>query len=70
MMLGGKTCQFNDKCITYYIYTYQLHCPKQDVLRTLIKVSCVRHRSKAYIRVCIASKAASVLLLARDLAEF
>ena len=30
----------------------------------------VRHRSKAYIRVCIASKAASVLLLARHLAEF
>jgi len=25
-------------CITYYIYTYQLHCPKQDVLRTLIKM--------------------------------
>mgnify|MGYP003096162266 FL=1 len=30
----------------------------------------VRHRSKAYIRVCIASKAASVLLLARYITEF
>ena len=69
-MLGKKHANLMYKCITYYIYTYQLHCPKQDVLRTLIKVSCVRHRSKAYIRVCIASKAASVLLLARDLAEF
>ena len=29
----------------------------------------VRHRSKAYIHVCIASKAASVLLLARQLTE-
>ena len=31
------------ECITYYIYTCQLRCPKQDVLRALIKVSCVRH---------------------------
>ena len=59
------------ECITYYIYAYQLHCPKQDVLRTLIKVFLyVRHRSKAYIHVCIASKAASVLLLARYITEF
>ena len=54
------------ECITYYIYAYQLHCPKQDVLRTLIWVIVyIRHRSKAYILVFIASKAASVLLLAR-----
>ena len=26
------------ECITYYIYAYQLRCPKQDVLRTLVKV--------------------------------
>ena len=26
------------ECITYYIYAYQLHCTKQDILRTLIKV--------------------------------
>ena len=24
-------------CMTYYVYAYQLHCTKQDVLRTLIK---------------------------------
>ena len=70
MMLGSKHANLIYECITYYIYAYQLRCTKQDVLRTLIKVSCVRHRSKAYIRVCIASKAASVLLLAGDLAEF
>jgi len=23
------------ECITYYIYVYQLHCPKQDVLGTI-----------------------------------
>jgi len=26
------------ECITYNVYTYQLRCAKQDVLRTLIKV--------------------------------
>ena len=26
------------ECITYYIYAYQLHCTKQDVLRTLIRI--------------------------------
>ena len=65
-VLWGIHANRNYKCITYYIYAYQLRCPKQDVLRTLIKVILyVRHRSKAYILVCIASKAASVLLLAR-----
>ena len=65
-MLGSKHANLMYECITYYVYEYQLHCPKQDVLRTLIKVFLsVRHRSKAYVHVCIASKAASVLLLAR-----
>ncbi len=66
MMWVSKHAYLVHECITYYIYAYQLRCPKQDVLRTLIKVILyVRHRSKAYILVCIASKAASVLLLAR-----
>ena len=70
-MLRSKHANLMYECITYYIYAYQLHCPKQDVLRTLIWVIVyIRHRSKAYIRVCIASKAVSVLLLAGDLAEF
>ena len=71
MMLRSKHADLMYECITYYIYAYQLRCPKQDVLRTLSKVFYnIRHRSKAYILVCIASKAASVLLLAGDLAEF
>ena len=58
------------ECITYYIYAYQLRYPEQDVLRALIKVFSIRSPPKpAYILVCIASKAASMLLLARDLAE-
>ena len=38
MMLGSKHANLIYGCITYYIYAYQLRCPKQDVLRTLIKV--------------------------------
>ena len=34
MMLGSKHANLIYECITYYIYTYQLHCTKQDVLRT------------------------------------
>ena len=50
---------------------YQLHCPKLRCSKNSDKGTiCVHHRSKAYIRVCIASKAASMLLLARYLAEF
>ena len=35
---GDKHAQLIYECITYYVYAYQLRCPKQDVLRTLIKV--------------------------------
>jgi len=38
MMLRSKHGNLIHECITYYIYAYQLRCPKQDVLRTLIKV--------------------------------
>ena len=38
MMLRSKHADLMYECITYYIYAYQLRCPKQDVLRTLIKV--------------------------------
>jgi len=38
MMLVAKHANLMYECITYYIYAYQLHCPKQDVLRTLMKV--------------------------------
>ena len=34
----SKHADLSCECITCYIYAYQLHCPKQDVLRTLIKV--------------------------------
>ena len=34
----SKHTDLIDECIMYYIYTYHLRCPKQDVLRTLIKV--------------------------------
>ena len=37
-MLEAKHANLMSVCITYYIYAYQLHCLKQDVLRTLIKV--------------------------------
>ena len=37
-MLEEKHANLMSVCITYYIYAYQLRCPKQDVLRTLIKV--------------------------------
>ena len=37
MMLEAKHANLMSVCITYYIYAYQLHCPEQDVLRTLIK---------------------------------
>ncbi len=71
MMLRSKHGNLIHECITYYIYAYQLRCPKQDVLRALIKVFSIRSPPKpAYILVCIASKAASMLLLARYLAEF
>ena len=33
-MLEAKHANLMSVCITYYIYAYQLHCPKQDVLRT------------------------------------
>ena len=38
MMLRSKHADLMYECITYYIYAYQLRCPKQDVLRTLIKI--------------------------------
>ena len=38
MMLRSKHGNLIHECITYYIYAYQLRCPKQDVLRTLIKM--------------------------------
>ena len=38
MMFRSKHADLMYECITYYIYAYQLRCPKQDVLRTLIKV--------------------------------
>ena len=31
---GDKHAQLIYECITYYVYAYQLRCPKQDVLRT------------------------------------
>ena len=34
MMLGSKHANLIYKCITYYIYAYQLRCTKQDVLIT------------------------------------
>ncbi len=34
MMLGSKHANLMYECIMYYIYAYQLHCTKQDVLRT------------------------------------
>ena len=37
-VLWGIHANRSCKCITYYIYAYQLRCPKQDVLRTLIKI--------------------------------
>ena len=44
---GDKHAQLIYECITHYVYAYQLRCPKQDVLRTLIKVFLyVRHRSR------------------------
>ena len=45
---------------------YEARCSKNSDKDILY----VRHRSKAYLLVCIASKAASVLLLARYLTEF
>ena len=36
-VLWGIHANLVCECITYYIYAYQLRCPKQDVLRTLIK---------------------------------
>ena len=66
----SKHTDLIDECIMYYIYTYHLRCPKQDVLRTLIRFSMRTPPKPAYILVCVASKAASMLLLARYLAEF
>jgi hypothetical protein len=34
MILVSKYANPICECITYYVYVYQLHCPKQDVLRT------------------------------------
>ncbi len=34
MMRVSKHAYLVHECITYYIYAYQLRCPKQDVLRT------------------------------------
>jgi len=56
------------KCIAYYIYAYQLRCPKQDVLRTLRKIF-YTFATEAGIHPCMhSSKSASMLLGARDLA--
>jgi len=47
MMLRAKHANLMYEYITYYIYAYQLHCPKQDVLRTMIWVIVyIRHRSR------------------------
>ena len=68
---GDKTC-----CVYLAVYNVlylyisaplsEARCSKNSDKGILY----VRHRSKAYIRVCIASKAASVLLLARYETEF
>ena len=68
---GDKTC-----CVYLAVYNVlylyisaplsEARCSKNSDKGILY----VRHRSKAYIRVCIASKAASVLLLARYITEF
>ena len=68
---GVKTCTLNLRVynVLYLRISaplYEARCSKNSDKGTIY----VRHRSKAYIRVCIASKAASVLLLARYLAEF
>jgi len=69
--VGVKTCQLNVRvynalylCISAPLS--EARCSKNSGKGTVY----VRHRSKAYILVCIASKAASMLLLARCLAEF
>ena len=59
------------ECITYYIYAYQLRCPKQDVLRTLVKtLYTFATEAKHTSLYALLLKAASMLLLARCLAEF
>ena len=68
---GGKTCTLNLRVYNVlYIRIsaplYEARCSKNSNKDILY----VRHRSKAYLLVCIASKAASVLLLARYLTEF
>ena len=68
---GGKTCTLNLRVYNVlYIRIsaplYEARCSKNSDKDILY----VRHRSKAYLLVCIASKAASVLLLARYLTEF
>ena len=68
---GGKTCTLNLR--VYNVLYIRISAPLSEARcsKNSDKVILyVRHRSKAYIRVCIASKAASVLLLARYETEF
>ena len=70
-MMLGQNIQFNG--LVYNVLYLCISAPLSEARCSKNSdkgILYVRHRSKAYILVCIASKAASVLLLARDLAEF
>ena len=67
MMVGSKHASLMCECITYYIYAYQLRCPKQDVLRTskllpkvVICINIIRYIRQVY-RACFDPNTVAVI---------
>ena len=69
--VGVKTCQLNVRVYNVLYLCISAPLSEARCSKNSDKGLSIRSPPKpAYIRVCIASKAASVLLLAGDLAEF